>query len=114
MGLKKGTTNNPNGRPKGTPNKTTSEMKDWVTSVVGKSQKQFERDLKKVDPEKRLAMIEKLLAFCIPKQQSISIEAQINAEYAELQRLLETAPEEAVERISERINQLREQQNRDE
>ena|ERR1035437_623331 len=102
------------GRVKGTPNKTTSEMKDWVTGLVGKTQKQFEKDLKAVDPEKRLAIIEKLLAFCIPKLQNISIEGQIRAEYAELEKLLETAPEEAVERISERINQLRELQNRDE
>ena len=107
MGQRKGFTGNPNGRPKGTPNKTTSDMKLWVNGLVGKNQKQFERDLKKVDPEKRLAIIEKLLAFCIPKQQSISVEAQISAEYAELEQLLEKAPTEAVEAITARIMELR-------
>lgn len=106
MGLKKGTTNNPNGRPKGTPNKTTTEMKDWVIGVVGNSQKQFEKDLKKADPEKRMAMIEKLLAFCIPKQQSISVEAQISHEYAELEKLLEKCPDEVIDRIAEKVEQL--------
>jgi len=114
MGLKKGQTNNPGGRPKGAPNKVSSELKGWVSDLVDKNKKQFEKDLKAVPADKRLAIIEKLLSFCIPKQQSISIDAQISAEYAELEKLLETAPEEAVERISERINQLRELQNRDE
>ncbi len=114
MGLQKGKTNNPGGRPKGTPNRNTTEMKEWVNGLLNKNKKQFEKDLKAVDPEKRLAIIEKLLQYTLPKQQSISIEAQISAEYAELERLLESAPEEAIERISERIKSIRDQQNENE
>ncbi len=34
MGLPKGTTNNPNGRPKGQPNKITAEVKDLLKDLV--------------------------------------------------------------------------------
>lgn len=111
MGLKKGNTNNPNGRPKGTPNKATLEMKAWISTMLEKNKAQFEKDLKKVDPEKRLAIIEKLLQYVIPKQQMISLEAQIQAEYEELEKLLSKAPDEAVERIIERIEQIKHMQD---
>lgn len=32
----KGYTNNPNGRPKGTPNKITQDMRMWLSSVLDK------------------------------------------------------------------------------
>ncbi len=106
MGLKKGTTNNPKGRPKGTPNKTTSELKEWVNNLLDKNKIQFEKDLKAVEPEKRLAIIEKLLQYSLPKQQSISIDAQIAAEYSELEKLLERCPEDVIDRIAEKVEQL--------
>lgn len=99
------------GRKKGTPNKTTLEMKNWVSTVLEKNKVKFEKDLKNVDPEKRLAIIEKLLQYVIPKQQSISIEAQIQAEYSELEKLLKKAPEDVIDTIIERIENLKKLEN---
>jgi hypothetical protein len=81
-------------------------MKEWVNSLLEKNKKQFEKDLKAVDPEKRLAIIEKLLQYTLPKQQSISIDAQIAAEYSELEKLLERCPEDVIDRIAEKVEQL--------
>lgn len=107
MGQKKGQTGNPNGRPKGTPNKTTGELKEWIKLLINNNRTQFEADLKEVEPEKRLIIIEKLIQYVVPKQQSISVEDQIQIEYMELGELLENAPDEVVERIVQRIEQLK-------
>ena len=99
------------GRSAGTPNKTTSELKAWITELIESNKAQFEIDLKTVDPEKRLLLLEKLMNFIIPKMQSVSVEAQINAEYMALEKLLETAPAEAIEQLTDRIMKLREEAN---
>ena len=70
--MEKGKTNNPNGRPKGTPNKITADMRGWLTAVIDKNRKQMERDLKKLDPKDRLQILEKLMQYVIPKQQAVS------------------------------------------
>ena len=111
MGLKKGMKpNNPKGRPKGANGKISTEFKDWIKEVLDNNRNQFLIDLRGVDAEKRLVMYEKLIQYIVPKQQSISVEAQISAEWAALEQLLDKAPQSAVEAISERILAIRERQ----
>ena len=52
----KGHTGNPNGRPKGIPNKTTSTVRNWLVQLINDNREQLEQDFKALDPEKRLAM----------------------------------------------------------
>jgi len=106
MGLKKGHTNNPNGRPKGTPNRTTRELRVWVQSVLSKNTNIFESDLKKLLPEQRLAILEKMLKYCMPTHQVINIKEQVQEEYAALEKLLKTAPDTAVRKIADRVVEL--------
>jgi len=70
--MEKGKTNNPNGRPKGTPNKITQDMRQWLSTVIDKNRRQIERDLKPLEPKERLQMLEKLMQYVIPKQQAVS------------------------------------------
>ena len=72
--MEKGHTNNPNGRPKGKPNKITQDMRGWLTAIIDKNRKQMERDLKKLEPKDRLQMLEKLMQYVVPKQQAVSTE----------------------------------------
>ena len=102
----KGKTNNPNGRPKGIPNKVTTELKEWIQQLIDGNRDKFETDLKQLDPKDRLMIIERLMQYVIPKQQSISVEAQIQAEYAALEKLLHDAPDDAINKITERIISL--------
>lgn len=68
----KGHTNNPNGRPKGTPNKITQDIRSWLTTVIDKNRKQMLKDLKTLEPKDRLQILEKLMQYVIPKQQAVS------------------------------------------
>lgn len=72
MAQPKGKTGNPNGRPKGTPNKVTQDLRKWLSSVIDKNRKQMERDLKALPARERLQMLERLMQYVVPKQQAIS------------------------------------------
>jgi hypothetical protein len=106
MGLRKGQTNNPGGRKPGTPNKITGETKAWIQNVVDGNRKKFEADLKKLEAKDRLVILERLISYLVPKQQAISIEAEIKSEYEALEKLLINAPESAIEQIEKRIENL--------
>ena len=112
--MKKGQTNNPNGRPKGKPNKVTTDVKKFIETLVCNNLSKMERDINKLTPKDRLIIIERLLQYTIPKQQSVSVEAQIQAEYASLERLLKTAPDEAISEITERILMMNKIQQKNE
>ena len=63
----KGHTNNPNGRPKGTPNKVTSTIRNWIVELINKNREQIETDLMQLDVKDRLQMFERLLPYILPK-----------------------------------------------
>lgn len=105
--MRKGKTNNPNGRPKGKPNKVTAELKDWINKIIAANKDQVIADLKELEPKDRLMILEKLMQYVVPKQQSISVEAQIEAEYRALEVLLQKAPDDVIEAILERLTELK-------
>ena len=106
MPLKKGQTGNPNGRPKGTPNKVTSDLKEWINALINRNLSGIEKDLKGLEPKERLQIFEKLMQYVVPRQQSISVEAQIQAEYQAIESLIEKLPDEAVEAVTQRLIKL--------
>lgn len=96
------------GRQKGTPNRASTELRDWLQKLLTDHQSQIEKDLKMISPEERLRVLSGLLNYVLPKQQSITAEASIQAEYQELEKLLRTAPEEAIDRIAEKVLEMQE------
>lgn len=94
------------GRAKGTPNKSTSDLKQWLSEVLNENRNQFERDLKSLLPEERIKVLSGLFNYVIPKQQSLSIEEQIRSETESLSRWLESAPDEAIDGIARRVLEL--------
>ena len=60
------------GRTKGTPNKVTSSIRDWLMELVNKNKRQVKRDLDALDPKDRLVMLEKFMQYVVPKQQSVA------------------------------------------
>lgn len=65
----KGHTGNPNGRPKGSPNKTTSTVRSWLVALINDNRAQIEQDFKSLEGKDRLEMLQKLLPYLLPKVQ---------------------------------------------
>ncbi len=78
MGLPKGTTNNPAGRPKGSTNKAGAELRERITTFVEERWEQIQEDFEYLEPKERLQFFEKLLVYALPKLQNIKHEADEN------------------------------------
>lgn len=74
MGLEKGRTNNPAGRPPGIPNKAGAELRERVTAFVADRWDQLERDFDDLEPRERMMFIEKLMAYTLPKLQAVAVD----------------------------------------
>ena len=66
--IKKGAILNPKGRPKGTPNKTTAELKELIKTFVENEIEEAENLLIELTPKERLDILCKLLPYVLPKQ----------------------------------------------
>ena len=67
-GLKKGQTNNPNGRPKGTGDKSTESIKSMVTELVSQGMDESLKKMKEIkDPVKYMDIISKFIQYVLPK-----------------------------------------------
>ena len=49
--------------------------------------------------------------FIVPKQQAVSVEASLQAEYNEMAKLLQSAPDEVIDKIAERIREIEKYNN---
>ena len=84
------------GRKKGTPNKVTRDLRESITALVEKNLKTIESDFNKLDPERRLIVLERYLKYCLPPLQSMSIQADIK-------RQLEKLTDEELGELAEKI-----------
>jgi len=64
------------GREKGTPNKITSDFKNFVGDLIIENADQIKKDMKNIEPEKRLIFFEKMLNYVLPKAQTIEIKEE--------------------------------------
>lgn len=65
------------GRKKGTPNKTTAEMKKWITLFVSKGMKQMDEVINNMSDEEKIELykelLPKLIPYVLPKQNTNKI-----------------------------------------
>jgi hypothetical protein len=78
MGLTKGITNNPNGRPKGIPNKSTNDLRQWVGDFIEGEREQIVSDWKALEPKDRIVMFEKLMRFVLPTLQATTLQTDFD------------------------------------
>lgn len=67
----KGVSNNPNGRPKGAANKVTKELRAILKTIIAAELETLPEQLKELEPKDRLDIIIKLMAYCLPKVDSV-------------------------------------------
>ncbi|MFY7938630.1 MAG: hypothetical protein ACOVOQ_14710 [Flavobacterium sp.] len=70
----KGHTNNPNGRPKGKPNKVSTDLKTTIKKIVENQFEFIEKDLKAMDSKDRINTVLKLTEYILPKQRETRID----------------------------------------
>lgn len=97
MGLPKGRTNNPAGKPKGTPNRFTRDLRERIYDLIDRKWDTLEEDLDCLEPKDRLAFLEKLMSYTIPKLQSV--------EYVpDAEKLLNGLSDEQLNQLLEHVN----------
>ena len=74
MPIPKGVTNNPNGRPKGSQNKATADLRQWLTEFVHGQREQILLDWQSLEPKDRIVMFEKLMRFVLPTLQAATLQ----------------------------------------
>ena len=107
MALKKGDKLNPNGRPKGTPNRNTSDLRARINDIVSNRIDTIDAELDKLKPLERLQIITGLLKYTIAPLQSLDPTTQIQLEYIALEKLLNNCPEEFLIQITNKIDMLK-------
>lgn len=83
MGSKKGHTNNPNGRPKGSTNKNTADFRLMVSDLLSNNWPQIQNDLDSLEPKDRLAFLEKIMGYAFPKYRSQELVIETNEDEKE-------------------------------
>lgn len=107
MAVKKGEVLNPKGRPIGTKNRSTTEIRNAFQLLVSNNLEQLQSDLNKLSPDKRVGYILKMSEFILPKLQTLSLDNQVEIEYKHLESLLMQAPDEAIELLTAKILTLK-------
>jgi len=68
MTYKKGQSGNEKGRPKGTKNKTTEQIKDLFRQFLSKNMNTLQNDFNQLDARERLVFIEKVAKIVLPSK----------------------------------------------
>jgi len=90
--------NNPSGRPAGSPNRTTQEMRQLLQHLIDLEFDRIQEDLIRMDADKRMDIVLKLLPYCLPKINPVDPEPEIGRQPGQLntiklltQRMMENA-----------------------
>lgn len=61
------------GRPKGTPNKITTELREWISNFIDNNRERIQQDWETLEPKDRIVLFEKLLKYALPTLQATSL-----------------------------------------
>jgi hypothetical protein len=82
------------GRTKGTPNRTTKELKELIHNIVEVQLDTIEEDLQDLDPKDRLNILLRLVEYVLPKQREQKIDFS-NLSDAEIDKLINKISDES-------------------
>lgn len=94
------------GRVAGTPNKVTTDLKTWVTSILEDGREKFVESLDQLEPQEYIRTFTGLLNYALPKQSPTTPDDVLRKEKEMMQELLLGLPEEAIDRVAKRLQEL--------
>lgn len=90
------------GRAKGTPNKATADLKTWIGDILEKGRDKFSESMDKLEPREYIKVYVGLLNYVVPKQQSVSVDAEAEIKQHEQDKILSKEElKELVKRLEE-------------
>ena len=66
------------GRPKGSSNKLTADLRRWITNFLESNIEQLEKDWTQIRPKDRILIYEKFLKYVLPTLQSTQQESEFD------------------------------------
>ena len=72
----KGKTNNPNGRPAGSKNKATADIRQRISDFINNKWESIEAKFEELEAKEKLQFFEKMLQYAIPKLQGVSLKSE--------------------------------------
>jgi len=97
MGLQKGRTNNPAGKPPGTKNKINAELREMISDFLNSEFETVKIDFQKLEAKDKLKFYTDLLQYGLPKLQATSIEI-------DFEKFSEEQLDEIINKLIERSN----------
>lgn len=87
------------GRQKGTPNKTTHEIRTVIAKMIDDYyySEKFAKDIEELEPRERVQAMEKLLQYSLPKLQNTTLDVAMEKKHTIEDRLIELSDEESEE-----------------
>jgi hypothetical protein len=67
-----GHTNNPNGRPKGVPNRLTKELRSLLKDVIAGEIERLPEYFAELKPKERVELLAKILPYAMPRMEAAS------------------------------------------
>ena len=101
-GRRKGTPKT-GGRVAGTPNRSSAQIKGLIADLLQDNAKQIRKDFAQLTPAERIKAVAQLAAYVVPRQTAVSLEQQAAIEKEGLLLFLESAPEDAINAIAEKV-----------
>jgi len=75
----KGKTNNPNGRPKGVPNKITTDLRSGIDAFLKKRWSEVDEIWERLDDKDKIGFMDKMMKYAIPTLQSTTLDAKVES-----------------------------------